>query len=162
MDSEKMSKKPRMKNFFSLLFTMALFTACTDKTSRQEKLSEQEVVDFIKHYDDLWAKRDTTGMKDAMAENYIYFTSAGSTTDRQKIISWFTPADKYKVDAAERSEISIRINDNIAVVSSRWVGSVSFEGEVFKDDQRCSLTIQKENGKLKLISEHCTQIANQH
>ena len=150
-----------MKNFFSLLFSMALLTACTDKTSRQEKLSEQEVVDFIKHYDDLWAKRDTTGMKEAMAENYIYFTSAGSTTDRKKIISWFSPADKYIVDTAIRSEIAITINGNTAVVSSRWVGSGSFEGESFKDDQRCSLTIQKADGKLRLIAEHCTQIVNQ-
>jgi hypothetical protein len=121
-----------------------------------------EVADFISHYDDLWSRRDTTGMKEAMAENYIYFTSVGSTTDRNKIISWFTPADKYKVDSAMRSEISVTINGNTAVVSSRWVGSGSFDGERFRDDQRCSLTILKEKGRLKLISEHCTQIVNQH
>ena len=129
--------------------------------ANENVLTEKEVRDFVNRYDDLWAKRDTTGMKDVMAENYIYFTSAGSTTDRKKIISWFSPADKYIINTATRSEIGVTINGNTAVVSSRWIGSGSFEGEQFKDDQRCSLTIQKENGKLKLIAEHCTQIVDQ-
>ena len=151
---------------YILLFVVAGFiNACSDhqkEKTAEDKITEKEVTDFIKHYDELWAKRDTTGMKKAIAENYIYFTSTGNTTTRDRIISWFTPADKYKVDSAIRSEISVTINDNTAVVSSRWIGSGSFDGEKFKDDQRCSLTIQKENGELKLISEHCTQIVNQH
>jgi len=151
---------------YILLFVIAGFiSACSDdqkEKTAENKITEKEVTDFIKHYDDLWAKRDTTGMKKAIAENYIYFTSTGNTTTRDRIISWFTPADKYKVDSAIRSEISVTINDNTAVVSSRWVGSGSFDGEKFKDDQRCSLTIQKVKGELKLISEHCTQIVNQH
>jgi len=153
---------PVIKKYFLLVVSMMLFFGCADKTSTKDKITEKEVIDFIKHYDDLWANRDTTGMKEAIAANYIYFTSTGNTTTRDRIIGWFTPADKYKVDTAIRSEISVMLNGNAAVVSSRWVGSGSFDGERFRDDQRCSLTIQKENGKLKLISEHCTQIVNQH
>ncbi len=125
-------------------------------------LTEKEVSDFVNEYDKMWARRDTTAMKESMSENYIYFTSTGNTSNRDRIISWFTPADKYKVDTAVRSEISMTIHGNTAVVSSRWIGSGSFDGEKFSDDQRCSLIIQKEMGKLKLISEHCTQIVNQH
>jgi ketosteroid isomerase-like protein len=151
-----------MKKYILLLLSTSLLVACTNTTSSRDQLSEKEVMDFIKHYDGLWANRDTTGMKETIADNYIYFSSTGNTTTRDRIISWFTPADKYKVDTAIRSEISITINANTAVVSSRWVGSGSFDGESFRDDQRCSLTIQKEQGKLKLIAEHCTQIVNQH
>jgi hypothetical protein len=152
-----------MRKHYLLAVASILLVACADQGKTDEnKLTEKEVIDFVKHYDDLWAKRDTTGMKKAIAENYIYFSSTGNTTTRDRIISWFTPADKYKVDSAVRSEISVTINDNTAIVSSHWVGSGSFGGEKFKDDQRCSLTIQKVNGKLKLISEHCTQIVNQH
>lgn len=146
----------RKSTFFFLL--MIVLVACADKTPASDEITGKEVADFIKHYDDLWAKRDTMGMKAAMAGNYVYFTSTGNTFSRERILSWFTPADKYKVDTAVRSEVSVTINGNVAIVSSRWTGSGSFDGERFSDDQRCSLIIQKENGKLKLISEHCTQI----
>lgn len=154
-----------MRKHILLLIVTVSIVACGDhenEKTNEDKINEKEVTDFIKHYDELWAKRDTTGMKKAMAENYIYFTSTGNTTTRDRIISWFAPADKYKADTAIRSEISVTINENTAIVSSRWVGSGSFDGEKFRDDQRCSLTIQKANGELKLISEHCTQIVNQH
>lgn len=148
------------------LFVFAVFYfGCkegSEMPALETDLTEKEVRDFINDYDTMWAKRDTTAMKEAMADNYIYFTSIGSTTDRKKILGWFVPADKYKVDTAIRSEIDVRIHGNTAIVSSRWIGSGSFDGEKFRDDQRCSLTIQKEKGKIKLISEHCTQIVNQH
>ena len=148
------------------LFVMAVFCfGCkheSEKPALETALTEKEVRDFLNDYDAMWAKRDTTALKETMADNYIYFTSVGSTTDRNKIVGWFVPADKYKVDSAIRSEIDVTIHGNTAIVSSRWIGSGSFDGEKFRDDQRCSLTIQKENGKIKLISEHCTQIVNQH
>ena len=154
-----------MLKYILLGMSTILFIGCDNKqnvTNDEATLTEKEVRDFVNEYDNMWAKRDTTAMKVAMADSYIYFTSVGSTSDRKKIISWFTPAEKYKVDSAIRSEVSITIHGNTAIVSSRWIGSGSFDGEKFKDDQRCSLTIQKEAGKLKLISEHCTQIVNQH
>ena len=151
---------------FSFITMIAVFLAAcnseTKESSTSDVLTEAEIKNFIAAYDKMWTDRDTTSMRQAIAENYIYFTSTGSTTTRDRIISWFTPADKYKIDTAVRTEINVTINDNIAVVSSRWIGNGSFDGEKFSDDQRCSLTIQKVNGELKLISEHCTQIVNQH
>ena len=148
--------------FLSIIVFYSSCKTTPGKTGNENSITEKEVRDFVSKYDGIWANRDTTAMKDAIADNYIYFSSTGNTTTRDRIISWFTPADKYKVDTAIRSEINVIINGNTAVVSSRWVGSGSFDGEKFNDDQRCSLTIQKENDKLKLISEHCTQIVNQH
>ena len=154
-----------MIKYIWLLVLAPFCFGCNERSEKrvlENSLTEREVRDFINDYDKMWAKRDTTAMKEAMAENYIYFTSVGSTTDRNKILGWFVPADKYKVDTAIRSEIDVTMHGNTAVVSSRWIGSGSFDGEKFRDDQRCSLTIQKEHGKIKLISEHCTQIVNQH
>lgn len=153
-----------VKYIWLLVFAVFCF-GCNERFEKpplENALTEKEVRNFINDYDNMWAKRDTTALKEAMADNYIYFTSVGSTTDRKKILGWFVPADKYKVDTAVRSEIDVTIHGNTAIVSSRWIGSGSFDGEKFRDDQRCSLTIQKENGKMKLISEHCTQIVNQH
>lgn len=121
-------------------------------------ITESEARNFITAYDGMWARRDTTAMKKTMADSYIYFTSTGTTMYRGRIISWFKPADKYIVDTAIRSEISVHLNGNTAIISSRWRGSGSFEGTRFRDDQRCSLVIQKIKGQLKLLSEHCTQV----
>ena len=141
-----------------------LFLSCN--TSQKDKddvpLTEVEVKDFIRQYDAMWASRDTGLMKQAMDDQYIYFTSTGSTIGRADIISWFIPADKYKVEKAERSEISVQLNGNTAIVSSRWIGNGSFGNEKFNDDQRCGLVIQKSDGKLKLVTEHCTQITGRN
>lgn len=140
-----------------------LLVCCKPEQEKQDSgnkpLTEMEVRNFINQYDGMWSTRDTASMKKAMADNYIYFTSTGSTMYRGRIISWFSPADKYKIDTATRSEISIHLNGNTAIVSSRWKGSGTFAGERFRDDQRCSLVIQRVKGELKILSEHCTQIA---
>lgn len=154
-----------MVKYIGLLVIGVFCFGCKERSEKpalETALTEKEVRDFITDYDNMWAKRDTTALKEAMAVNYIYFTSVGSTTDRKKILGWFVPADKYKVDTAMRSEIDVTIHGHTAIVSSRWIGSGSFDGEKFSDDQRCSLTIQKKNGEIKVISEHCTQIVNQH
>jgi len=145
-----------------MAFIVTIATSCNDEKRANEKiesLSEKEVKEFIRSYDDIWARRDTSLMKEAMSDNYIYFSSTGRTIDRNSILGWFNPSDKYKVDSSARSEINISIEGNTAIVSSRWVGNGSFAGEKFEDDQRCGLIIRKKNGKLKILSEHCTQIS---
>lgn len=146
-----------MYKLFPLLFL--LLAACQGpRPIDAAVLTEDEVRAFIRDYDLAWEKRDTTGMRTLIDSNYTYFSSTGNTTSREKIIGWFTPADKYKVDTAYRREILITISHNTAIVSSRWTGNGTFGTESFDDDQRCSLVIQKAGGKLRLIAEHCTQI----
>jgi hypothetical protein len=77
------------------------FVSCSTnqaKVKSEDSLTEAEVKGFIREYDQIWASRDTGLMKQAMDDQYIYFTSTGSTRRRNDIISWFTPADKYKVE----------------------------------------------------------------
>ena len=135
-------------------------TSCNNAEERSigDDLTEAEVKAWVNAYDDSWEKRDTNFMKQVMDENYIYFTSTGNTISRSDIINWFTPADKYKVDTATRSEISVRIHGNTAIVNSRWIGNGTFGNEKFNDDQRCGLVLKKESGQLRIILEHCTQI----
>lgn len=152
--------------FIVLLAAISFFFVSCGTNQEEGKsadpLTEVEVKDFIMEYDQMWASRDTGLMKQAMDDHYIYFTSTGATRGRSDIISWFAPADKYKVEKAERSEISIQLKGNTGIVSSRWLGNGSFGSEKFNDDQRCSLIIQKTDGKLKLLAEHCTQITGRN
>lgn len=151
-------------NILSAVVVISFFSCnpIQEKHTDDVLITEAEVKDFIRQYDVMWASRDTGLMKQAMDDQYIYFTSTGSTIGRADVISWFTPADKYKVEKAERSEISVQLNGNTAIVSSRWIGNGSFGNEKFNDDQRCGLVIQKSDGKLKLLTEHCTQITGRN
>jgi ketosteroid isomerase-like protein len=147
--------------FLLLVPAIILYASCSRNapgTVDTDLLTTAEVKDFISAYDGAWKGYDTTAMKELMDEKYIYFTSTGSTSDRKRILSWFTPVGKYKVDTAYRNEISIVLNGNTAIVSSHWKGNGSFDGTAFSDDQRCGLVVQKLSGKLKIISEHCIQI----
>jgi hypothetical protein len=152
----------QISRFIVPAFWLALLMiSCNDNdgvSGKSGPLTEAEVKDFITAYDKAWSERDTTSMKEMMDEKYTYFSSGGATRTRKNIIDWFTPADKYKVESALRNEIAVTINQNVAIVSSHWVGNGSFGTETFNDDQRCGLVIQKIDGRLKLVAEHCVQI----
>ena len=113
----KLQKSTLASNNYMRLIVLAtaisvFFVSCStnqEKERSDDLLTEAEVKDFIREYDQMWASRDTGLMKQAMDDQYIYFTSTGSTRRRSDIISWFTPADKYKVEKAERTEISIQL-----------------------------------------------------
>lgn len=150
-----------IKLTFFLSFILVCCNSQENENKPEQGITESEVRDFIRNYDEIWDRRDTVAMKQSMADSYIYFTSNGNTSDRARLMGWFNPADKYKVDTATRSEISIYITGNTAIASTRWIGNGSFAGERFNDDQRCSMVIQKLNGEVKLLCEHCTQIVNE-
>lgn len=144
-----------------LIFLNLAFVSCNDSTTtinNDEQLTEKEVREFINKYDSAWDNRDTFALKELMDEDYIYFSSTGSTLPRNSIINFFNPADKYKVDTVFRDEISIKLNENTAIVSTHWVGKGTYGTDKFDDNQRCGLVIQKRNNKIRIISEHCAQI----
>src|SRR3990170_5150770 len=107
-----------------VLAVISGFFVCCKANQEKDKsgisLTEAEVEDFIREYDAIWANRDTSLMKRVIDDSYTYFTSTGSTIGRDGIISWFAPADKYKVEKAGRTEVSVQMKGNTAIVSSRW------------------------------------------
>jgi ketosteroid isomerase-like protein len=112
----------------------------------------------VKSYDNLWNKKDVEGISNILAQDYVYFSSTGSLTDRKKTLE-FLASPEYKLTFVERSEIKIlSLSDRVAVVSSRWKGRGTYGKERIDDDQRCGLVFVSESGLWKLLSEHCAQI----
>lgn len=121
-------------------------------------LSERDVTSFIDAYDRASLQKDTIALERMMGDRYVYFSSKGATLDKRHILGWYSPAHTYVTDSGARSEVHVAITGSVAVVGTHWRGSGSFDGQKFTDDQRCSLTIAKEQGVLQLLAEHCTQI----
>lgn len=66
---------------------------------------------------------------------------------------------KYILNSAKRTDIEVYRTGNTAIVSSRWQGHGSYNGEEFRDDQRCSIVLARAGRGWKVLAEHCTQIA---
>ena len=142
------------------LFLLSLNTSCKHKESPPAPLTKEEVLAFIQLYDNAWNIKNNKAVDSLYGRNYQYFTSMGGVSSRARNLEILI-ADYYQLNSAKRSEIEISIEDNTAIVSSRWQGTGVWRGELFDDNQRCGLVIQKQGKELKLISEHCVDIVTE-
>ena len=67
-------------------------------------------------------------------------------------------SDVYTLQNMERENFVVQLDGNAAVVNTIWKGEGYYHGEQFNDMQRCSVTIVKHKGKVKILAEHCTPI----
>jgi Domain of unknown function (DUF4440) len=151
--------------FFCFAFFLSLILpACDSADQRSSKttqnLSKEEVLVFIKTYDEAWNTKKNRIVDSLYAPQYRYFTSVGGISSRARNLE-ILAADYYKITNASRTEIEITIDGNTAIVSSRWIGNGIWKGEPFNDNQRCGLVIQKQGKDLKLLSEHCVDISTE-
>jgi hypothetical protein len=143
-----------MRNITFILLFSLFSISCT---KQEELLSEQEVIAVINKFDEGWQNKKPDLVDSVLSEKYLYFTQSGYTFNRPNIIST-AGSDIYKLQNMERESITMQIEGNTAVVNSIWKGKGFYHGEQFNDKQRCSITIVKHDGKVKILAEHCTPI----
>ncbi|HET6837494.1 MAG TPA: nuclear transport factor 2 family protein [Gemmatimonadales bacterium] len=130
------------------------------EAARIQPAYRPQVEAFVARYDSAWNQRDTSGVNQLLAPGYQYFTSRGEVSSRAETMAMVSDPD-YQLEHANRSEISVSRSGPVAIVSSRWVGRGTYQGQPFKDDQRCGQTWlqSEEEGTWQLLSEHCVQIS---
>lgn len=143
-----------MKNTVFALFILTIFFSCSKK---EELLKEEEVFTVINKFDEGWQNKKPELVDSVLSDKYVYFTQSGHTFDRVNIIST-AGSDIYKLQNMERESLTMKIEGNTAVVNTIWKGKGFYHGEEFNDKQRCSITIVKHDGKVKILAEHCTPI----
>lgn len=120
-------------------------------------LTEEEVYAVINRFDSAWKNKDKSHVDSVLSEHYLYFTQSGNTFNRQSLVET-AGSDIYSLQTMQRDGITIQLEGNTAVVNTIWKGKGSYHGEEFNDKQRCSVTIVKHDGKVKILAEHCTPI----
>jgi ketosteroid isomerase-like protein len=115
------------------------------------------MVRFVRSYDNAWNHKDAAALERILAPEYVYFSSKGEVRSRQSLLDELL-SPKYKLASAERTELKVYVTSGTAVVSSRWKGHGTYDGQPFNDDQRCSIVLARANEKWLVLSEHCTQI----
>jgi hypothetical protein len=139
--------------FFAILGTG--FYSCHQK--KASPLTEEEAIDVIKKFDNGWRNKNMDKVDSALSPMYIYFTQSGGTFSRDSVVATAGEPD-YELHDMSRSEFSVEIADNTAIVSTRWKGKGSYRGTPFDEDQRCSIVVIKQDDKIQILSEHCTPI----
>jgi len=144
-----------MKYILTLfLFILVVGISCKKK---QSPLSEEEVIAVVKRFDDGWKGKNLSIVDSVLAPSYIYFTQSGSTFNRKNLVET-AGSSEYLLESAERIEYKIKLFENTAVVSTRWIGKGIYKGVNFDENQRCSIAIIKIDNKVQILSEHCTPI----
>ena len=137
-----------------VLFFIAFSLGCSKK---EKLLTEQEVFAVINKFDEGWRNKNAELVDSVLSEKYLYFTQSGHIFTRPNIIST-AGSDIYELQTMERENLTMQIEGDAAVVNTIWKGKGYYHGEQFNDKQRCSITIVKHNGVVKILAEHCTPI----
>jgi hypothetical protein len=143
-----------MRLFLSIVSLSLILTACL---RAEDILTEQEVKAVMDQFDKGWKEKKPALVDSALSTHYLYFTQSGKTFSRSALIAT-AGSDSYELQDMSREQLSIQIDGNAAVVNTVWSGKGMYHGESFDDKQRCSVTIVKHRGKVKILSEHCTPI----
>jgi len=143
----------RKRSVFFLLLVIAL-NSCKQKPS---PLNEEEVTNVINKFDDGWRNKNMDAVDSALSPGYVYFTQSGGIFSRDSVVATAGEAT-YSLENMSRSEFSIELYGNTAVVSTRWKGKGMYRGTPFDEDQRCSIVVIKKDNKVEIVSEHCTPI----
>lgn len=120
-------------------------------------LTEEEVIEVIQRFDEGWESKNIKLVDSVLAPAYIYFTQSGGLFSRDSVVQT-AGSPSYSLSRVRRSSIQVQLYGNVAIVSTRWEGIGSYRGRPFNEDQRCSITVIKKNGKVEILSEHCTPI----
>jgi hypothetical protein len=147
----------RVSSFILLIFFASCVANMGTKNNNVELLTEEEVMAVISKFDEGWKNKNEALVDSVLSEHYVYFTQSGNTFNRAKLVAT-AGSDVYTLQNMERENFVVQIEGNTAVVSTIWKGEGYYHGEQFNDRQRCSVTIVKHNGIVKILAEHCTPI----
>ena len=158
MRTDFCNKFARMKiRYLLLLMLSAKLCSCSNDKPVDKPLTEEEVFAVINTFDSAWLNKDKAEVDSVLSDQYLYFTQSGNTFNRQKLVET-AGSDIYSLQSMQRESITIQLDGNTAVINTIWKGKGSYHGEEFNDRQRCSVTIVKHNGRVKILAEHCTPI----
>jgi ketosteroid isomerase-like protein len=140
------------------LGTLGCAAASDGSNGEAAELSTAEVLATLQALDEAVRQKDTATIAGILTDDYTYLSSRGGVRSRDWLLRDLLGHPSYRLDYSERGEVQVSLYGATAVVSSRWRGEGTYNGEPVRDDQRCSLVMVKDSGRVRVAMEHCTQI----
>lgn len=143
--------------FLGFVFLSLFFSSCKRKNAEPEAITREEAIAAIRAFDQGWNNKNAAAVDSILAPAYVYFTQSGGMFSRDSVVATAS-SPQYSLKDVSRDQYDVEIFANTAVVSTRWCGQGEYRGTLFNETQRCSITLIKVNGKVQILSEHCTPI----
>lgn len=142
------------KTIICFLAACGLLIACREEP---KLLTAEEALAVVHKFDEGWENKNKVLVDSVLSEQYVYFTQSGNTFVRSRLVET-AGSDVYSLQNMERESETVQLDGNTAVVNTIWKGQGFYHGESFDDRQRCSITVVKHDGKVRILAEHCTPI----
>jgi ketosteroid isomerase-like protein len=139
---------------YILYVLLAVMELCS---CNKNDISKEEVIDAIHKFDNGWEHKNLHAVDSVLSPSYVYFTQSGGTFSRDSVVAT-AGETAYTLHDMSRSELDVTLDGNTAIASTRWKGKGTYRGAPFDEDQRCSITLVKKDGRVEILSEHCTPI----
>jgi Domain of unknown function (DUF4440) len=146
-----------IKTCICFLLLCGMLSACREEP---QLLTAEEALAVVHKFDEGWRNKNKTLVDSVLSEQYVYFTQTGNTFARSRLVET-AGSDVYSLQDMQRESETIQLEGNTAVVNTVWKGKGFYHGESFDDRQRCSITVVKLDGKVRILAEHCTPIKQQ-
>src|SRR5215204_2052080 len=99
-----------MRYLFAAVMVLFLgFTSCT----RQAALTEEEVIQVIKAFDEGWRNKNLKMVDSVLAPSYIYFTQSGGTFSRGNLVVT-AGSPEYTLESMDRGAFFVQLYGNTA------------------------------------------------
>ncbi len=138
-------------NSRAALAALVLLGACD---GAQAPEGDAPVRAAIAAYDAAWLAKDSARVADILAPDYLYYTSNGGLSERERSLS-FLADTSYHLEKSVRSDLRLEQDGPVVRVTSRWEGKGRYRGEPVLDDQTCGQIWIWKDARWRLYSEHC-------
>jgi ketosteroid isomerase-like protein len=116
--------------------------------------TEAQLRAAVAAYDSAWQAKDSAGVAEWLAPEYVYVTSTGDLSPRARTLE-FLADPTYHLIRSVRSDVEITIAGPVARLTSRWQGRGEYQDRPVIDDQTCGQTWLWREGRWQLFTEHC-------
>ena len=124
----------------------------------QEKSDEESIRVLEAKWTEAYKQRQIGALASLLADDYVITTEDGTTYGKVGFVSYNN--GPLRVDAAEMSDLKIRMHENVAVVTGAYHERGISSGKPYDYHDRLTDVWMKIRGKWQLIASHYSLPAN--
>lgn len=120
---------------------------------------ENEVLKLNAEYSKALLKADTATIKHILAEDYLYINADGALKNKVQTIELYK-ASNFKFLSGQEDEVRIRVYNEVAVVTGRFIFKGESNGEIINGMARYTSVFVKRGEHWQMVSEQTTNVVN--
>lgn len=153
-----MTAANRAWRVLSPLFFVPLMSIAMSNAHAAPDGANAELIGLIQRHVDAQREFDVATLQAVTADNYVEVSPAGEVDNRDKMLSFYDPAQRRPAPTVRVDEQTVRTFDQTAVVIARLTYTMDADGQARSFAMRASYVAQRFDGKWKLVSAHYTGI----